>query len=170
MKPERVRDDRYTHGFGRDGEGKRQDEGEGRARRAKAERGGVKVASMDEEGEEARRQRQVRRGGGKKASRTREGERAKSARVKGGGRGGAKRSREAERDERERRKEPSTRMKSFTKVNTTIARKPKDKVERLVERNSTIERRVDFEKKKERVCEGNDKSGALILRPDLESR
>ncbi|KAH9020492.1 hypothetical protein EDB85DRAFT_1896138 [Lactarius pseudohatsudake] len=37
MKPERVRDDRYTHGFGREGEGKRQDEGEGRARRAKAE-------------------------------------------------------------------------------------------------------------------------------------
>ncbi|KAH9019090.1 hypothetical protein EDB85DRAFT_1896900 [Lactarius pseudohatsudake] len=37
IKPERVRNDRYTHGFGREGEGKRQDEGEGRARRAKAE-------------------------------------------------------------------------------------------------------------------------------------
>ncbi|KAH9032854.1 hypothetical protein EDB85DRAFT_1890462 [Lactarius pseudohatsudake] len=147
--------------------GKTRERGERDARRRK--RGGVKVASMDEEGEEARLTRvglsvksnELRmRGGGKKASRTREGERAKSARVKGGGRGGAKRSREAERDERERRKEPSTRMKSFTKVNTTIARKPKDKVER----GESILR------KKERVCKGNDKSGALILRPDLESR
>ncbi|KAH9016716.1 hypothetical protein EDB84DRAFT_1679692 [Lactarius hengduanensis] len=65
------------------------------------------------------------------ARRRREGL-AKSKKVKEGGRGDAKRSHEAERDERERRrKEPSTRKKSFTKVNTTIARKgPKDKVER----------------------------------------
>ncbi|KAH9031811.1 hypothetical protein EDB85DRAFT_1891015 [Lactarius pseudohatsudake] len=37
MKPECVRNDCYTHGFGREGEGKKQDEGEGRVRRVKVE-------------------------------------------------------------------------------------------------------------------------------------